>query len=500
MSNLLIAASEMAGLEFFEIAASELELGVEVAADVETLLAKAKSELVELVLLDSSFESSSGLEVYKRLAEIDQHLPVVIVSNRANSREAIEATRLGALDYLVKPLDENELRRAIARALEIRRFASDPIALNPESPLEEDGDAMIGQCLAMQDVYKSIGRVAAQSVSVLVRGESGTGKELVARAIFQFGNRSDQPFMAINCAAIPDALLESELFGHEKGAFTGADRQRIGKFEQCDNGTLFLDEIGDMSMVLQSKLLRVLQEQTFERVGGNKTIKTNVRLISATHRNLEEMVSAGQFRGDLFYRLNGYTIELPPLRERDGDMIYLLEHFRQLSNVELGKTVNRFSPESIELLKNYDWPGNIREFQSVVRRAVLQTAGKVVIPDFLPKFGTNKAPVAEVVEPPKVDASLKSEIESLIQQKVETGDTNVYDTVIQHVERQLITQVLEFTQGNQVEAANILGITRTTLRSKIKKLGIQINRSIATRADEGDFKSESDLGNDDNRA
>ena len=483
MPNLLVATSNSTGIESIEIAASELELGVETVSDVDALLERANSALVELVILDAGFGESSGLAIYQQIAEIDQHLPVVIVASRANSREAIEATRLGALDYLVRPLDENELRRAILRALEIRRFAAEPVALNPESPLDEEGDAMIGQCLPMQDVYKSIGRVAGQAVSVLVRGESGTGKELVARAIFQFGNRSEQPFMAINCAAIPDALLESELFGHEKGAFTGADKQRIGKFEQCDNGTLFLDEIGDMSMVLQGKLLRVLQEQTFERVGGNKTIQTNVRLISATHRNLEEMVSTGQFRGDLYYRLNGYTIELPPLRDREGDLIYLLEHFRQLSNEELGKSVTRFSPETIQKLKDYDWPGNIREFQSVVRRAILQTTGKVVIPDFLPKFGSDDPEYVESEEETLVETPLKSEIENLIQQKVESGATNVYDSLIEHVERQLITQVLEFTQGNQVEASNVLGITRTTLRTKIKKLGIQIKRSVATRAE-----------------
>lgn len=483
MSNLLIATDDSAGVESIEIAAAELELGVEMASDVGALLKKASSELVELVILDTRFGESSGLEIYKQIADIDQHLPVVIVASRANSREAIEATKLGALDYLVRPLDENELRRAISRALDIRRFAAEPVALNPESPLDEEGDAMIGQCVAMQDVYKSIGRVAGQSVSVLVRGESGTGKELVARAIFQFGNRSEQPFMAINCAAIPDALLESELFGHEKGAFTGADKQRIGKFEQCDNGTLFLDEIGDMSMVLQGKLLRVLQEQTFERVGGSNTIKTNVRLISATHRNLEEMVSNGQFRGDLYYRLNGYTIELPPLRDREGDLIYLLEHFRQMSNDELGKSVTRFSPETIQKLKAYDWPGNIREFQSVIRRAILQTTGRVVIPDFLPTFGNCDSEFVTVAEEGFVDTPLKTEIESLIQQKVQAGESDVYDSLIEYVERELITQVLEFTQGNQAEASNILGITRTTLRTKIKKLGIQIKRSVATRAE-----------------
>ncbi len=483
MPTILIADINSETLSGIEKVAADSELAVLVAQDASELIAKANDEQVEVVILDVDFESNSGLELYQQLAEADQHLPVILVASKANSRQAIEATKLGALDYLVKPLDENELRRAIARALEIRYFAAEPITLNPDSPADEDGDAMIGQCLAMQDVYKSIGRVASQSVAVLVRGESGTGKELVARAIFQFGNRSDESFMAINCAAIPDALLESELFGHEKGSFTGADRQRIGKFEQCNNGTLFLDEIGDMSMVLQSKLLRVLQEQTFERVGGSQTIKTNVRLISATHRNLEEMVSAGQFRGDLFYRLNGYTIDIPPLRERDGDMIYLLEHFRQVANEELGKSVNRFSPESIERLQKYDWPGNVREFQSVVRRSVLQTTGKVVIPDFLPKFGTS-TPVVEATNDMIVEASLKSEIESLVQQKIQSGESDVYDTVIERIERELITQVLETTQGNQAEAASILGITRTTLRSKIKKLGIQINRSIATRIED----------------
>ena len=292
--------------------------------------------------------------------------------------------------------------------------------------------------------------------------------------------------MAINCAAIPDALLESELFGHEKGSFTGADRQRIGKFEQCDSGTLFLDEIGDMSMVLQGKLLRVLQDQSFERVGGSQTIKTNVRVLSATHRDLEAMVKSGQFRGDLFYRLNGYTIELPPLRERDGDLIYLLEHFRIVSNLELGKSVSRFSPETIERMRDYDWPGNIRELQSVIRKAILQTSGKVVIPDFMPTLGYSlKQNNVQGNDPNDESVStLKSEIQNLIQQKIQSGEQNVYDSVVERVERELLTQVLIVTEGNQVEAASILGVTRTTLRTKIKKLGIQISRNVATQAED----------------
>ncbi|MFT5299383.1 MAG: DNA-binding NtrC family response regulator [Mariniblastus sp.] len=496
MPAILVADHNPEALNQIELSASQAELAVLVAADSEDLVFKANAVEVDIVILDADFDDQ-GLALYQRLADSDQHLPVIIVADRANSRQAIEATKLGALDFLVKPLDEHELQRVIARALEIRRFAAEPIALNPDSPEDEEGDAMIGQCTAMRDVYKSIGRVASQNVTVLVRGESGTGKELVARAIFQFGNRSEAPFMAINCAAIPDALLESELFGHEKGSFTGADRQRIGKFEQCDNGTLFLDEIGDMSMILQGKLLRVLQEQSFERVGGSQTIKTNVRVLSATHRDLEAMVKSGQFRGDLFYRLNGYTIELPPLRERDGDLIYLLEHFRIVSNLELGKSVSRFSPESIGRLSEYDWPGNIRELQSVIRKAILQTSGKVVIPDFMPKLGLalkhDGVQVNDLSD--ESVATLKSEIQNLIQQKIQSGENNVYDSVIERVERELLTQVLIVTEGNQVEAASILGITRTTLRTKIKKLGIQISRSVATQAEDNpDRKSHDATG------
>ncbi len=485
MSAILIADNSAEAISQIEAIVAQSELLVLVAGCAEELFSLVESSEVSVVILDVGFDDNRGLALYQQLAEIDQHLPVVVVASKANSRQAIEATRLGALDYLVKPPDEHELQRAITRALQIRRFAREPITLNPDSPEDEEGDSMIGQCSSMQDVYKSIGLVARQNVAVLIRGESGTGKELVARAIFQFGNRSDTPFMAINCAAIPDALLESELFGHEKGSFTGADRQRIGKFEQCDNGTLFLDEIGDMSMVLQGKLLRVLQDQSFERVGGNQTIKTNVRVLSATHRDLEEMVKSGQFRGDLFYRLNGYTIELPPLRKRDGDLIYLLEHFRISANMELGKSVSRFSPDAIERLSRYDWPGNVRELQSVIRRAVLQTTGKVVIPDFLPVLGL-RDDKQKVFLPAENIATLKTEIESLVQQKIQSGEKNIYDSVIERIELELITQVLQVTEGNQVEAASILGITRTTLRSKIKKLGIQISRSVATQAEFAD--------------
>jgi two-component system nitrogen regulation response regulator GlnG len=335
---------------------------------------------------------------------------------------------------------------------------------------------MIGRSPGMQSVYKAIGRVASRNVTVLIRGESGTGKELVARALFQFGSRSSGPFMAINCAAIPEALLESELFGHEKGAFTGAERQRIGRFEQCNSGTLFLDEVGDMSPTLQSKLLRVLQQQQFERIGGNQTIQTDVRLIAATNRDLERMVADGLFRSDLYYRLNGFSIELPPLRDRVEDLEPLIDHFRQLANQDLGKEVLRFSEQAIERLRHYHWPGNVRQLQSVVRQAVLQTTGPVVLPDFLPSLPTTRTPSAPAAS--RVRAVETDELLELVETKVSEGETNLYDRVIDEAEKLLLTRVLRMTGGNQVEAAKILGITRTTLRSKILKLGITISQTV----------------------
>jgi len=328
----------------------------------------------------------------------------------------------------------------------------------------------------MQAVYKAIGRVASRNVTVLIRGESGTGKELVARALFQFGNRSSGPFMAINCAAIPEALLESELFGHEQGALTGAERQRIGRFEQCNSGTLFLDEVGDMSPTLQSKLLRVLQQQQFERIGGNQTIQTDVRLIAATNRDLERMVADGLFRSDLYYRLNGFSIELPPLRDRVEDLEPLIDHFRQLANQDLGKEVLQFSEQAIERLRHYHWPGNVRQLQSVVRQAVLQTTGPVVLPDFLPSLPTTRTQAAPAAS--RVRAVETDELLELIETKVSEGETNLYDRVIDEAEKLLLTRVLRMTGGNQVEAAKILGITRTTLRSKILKLGITISQTV----------------------
>ena len=281
----------------------------------------------DVILLDLRLPDQSGLEVYPQIRQLDARIPVIFITNTKGADAAIEAMKQGAYDYLFKPLDLHQLRRLVGEALDVARRMRQP-AVVIETPTEEDGDgAIIGCCTAMREVYKAIGRVAAQDVPVLITGESGTGKELVARAIYQHGPRARAPFLALNCAAIPENLLESELFGHEKSAFTGADRRRSGKFEQCHGGTILLDEIGDMPLALQAKVLRLLQEQTFERVGGNEMVQTDVRLIAATHRDLQGWSEEGKFRPDLYYRLNVFAIHLPPLRERGDDLPLLVGHY-----------------------------------------------------------------------------------------------------------------------------------------------------------------------------
>jgi two-component system nitrogen regulation response regulator GlnG len=328
----------------------------------------------------------------------------------------------------------------------------------------------------MQEVYKAVGRVASQDVTVLIHGESGTGKELVARAIYQHSARAKGPFLAVNCAAIPEALLESELFGHEKGSFTGAESRRIGKFEQCNGGTLFLDEIGDMSPLVQSKVLRLLQEQAFERVGGNETIRTNVRIIVATNRDLEQMVKRGEFRADLYYRLNGFLIKLPALRERKDDVLVLLQHFLRRFSRELGKKVHGISPEALELLLWYPWPGNVRELQSVLKRALLQTTGEVLISDFLPEDVRTRA--GHGAAGGESDADTTPVTDEFIDNRIRDGSEDLYAEAVALLERALITRVLQHTKGNQSQAAKILGITRGSLRNKIRTCGIAIEHVV----------------------
>src|SRR3954465_3988179 len=320
---------------------------VEISPTGSEGLERARDGRTDVILLDLRLPDQSGLDVLKQLRQIDARIPVVLVTVVRSADSAIEAMRKGAYDYLPNPLDLQKLDRVIREALKVARLMREP-AVIARTPPDDDqpGEAIVGSCPAMQEVYKAIGRVADQTFPVLSAEESGTGKELVARAIYQHGPRAKATFLALNCAALPEQLLESELFGHEKGAFTGADRRRIGKFEQCNGGTLFLDEVGDMAPALQGKLLRVLQEQAFERVGGTETIRTDVRLIAATNRDLKARSDEGAFRPDLYYRLGVFTIHLPPLRERGDDLPLLVRHYLRRFSRELGREVGEVAPEA----------------------------------------------------------------------------------------------------------------------------------------------------------
>jgi two-component system nitrogen regulation response regulator GlnG len=325
----------------------------------------------------------------------------------------------------------------------------------------------------MKEVYVAIGRVAQQDVTVLILGESGTGKELVARAVYHHSRRSGGPYRAINCAAIPETLLESELFGHEKGAFTGADRMRIGKFEQSSGGTCFLDEIGDMTPLTQAKILRVVQEGQFERVGGNETIVSDVRIIAATNRDLEQMVAEGRFRADLYYRLNVFTIRLPPLRERGDDLRLLTEHFVRRFARELQKDVYEIAPETHEVLRQYPWPGNVRELQSVLKQALLYATGPVLVPDLLPSTvrGVPSPSTVEVA----VSGTGQAPWERFVEDRLRAGSENLYAEWLALTEQHLLARVMQHTGGNLSRAARILGINRRTLRIKLHALGIEVS-------------------------
>ncbi len=467
MAKFLVVDDEPADVALLKQLLEKQEHQVVTAPTASEGLRLIREEQPDVAILDILLPDENGLEMFHQARALDPKLPIVFVTASNSSTTAIEAMQLGALDYLTKPLNVVEVRRVVARALEVRRMSTNPVTVDAPAADTAKGDVIIGRSPAMQEVYKSIGVVAAQDVTVLIRGESGTGKELVARALYQFSKRSDGPFLAVNCAAIPESLLESELFGHERGAFTGADRRRIGKFEQCNGGTLFLDEIGDMPLPLQSKILRVLQERQFERVGGNQTIKTDVRVITATHRDLEQMVEKGQFREDLLYRLNGYTIFLPPLRDRGEDLDLLVDHFRRQANRDLDKQIQGISPDAMHVLREYAWPGNVRELQNVIRQALLKTTGPVILRDFLPEQILRAVSQQHALRLPLLEGPQPAgdPLAALIQERLDSDSCQVYDEVIGWVEQQLVERVLQHTQGDKREAVRRLGVNPATFRS-----------------------------------
>jgi two-component system nitrogen regulation response regulator GlnG len=476
MGRLLVIDDDPFILECFRVLFVKAEATVATAETAAEGLRLFTEDRPDVVMLDIRLPDQSGLDVFRQLHDLDPKVPVILMTGNGTTETAIEAMRLGAFDYMVKPLDPEPLRQLIQAAFEMNRLTQVPAKGGDPEPGNVCEDLLLGKCPEMQKVYKAIGRVASKNLTVLILGESGTGKELVARAIYHHSSRSTWPFLAINCAAIPETLLESELFGHEKGAFTGADRKHVGKFEQCNGGTLFLDEIGDMTPLTQTKILRVLQDGQFERVGGNETIKTNVRVIAATNRDLSKLIEEGRFRQDLYYRLNVYAIHLPPLRERREDLSLLAQHFVRRFSGELGKEVEGIAAEALELLQRYAWPGNVRELQSVLKQAILQVTGPVLVPTCLPP--TLQARAADAASTPSAETpDLLSQLTRFVEDRIQTGSTRLHDQVLALVEKHLFLQVLRHTAGNQSEAARILKISRKTLRTKLSSFRIAVEHA-----------------------
>ncbi len=491
MTKVLVIDDDRTVLHLVQRWFGEVNIDIVTAATAAEGLQLVRDESPDVLLLDIMLPRLSGLEACKTVREIDPKLPVIFITGHGSSEMAIESMKLGAYDYLLKPLEKHKVLDQVTRAAEMRRLMSIPVSVKHEATDGDDSDMMLGQSEAMQRVFKAIGRVAPQDVTVLIQGESGTGKELVARAIYQHSKRASGPFLAVNCAAIPETLLESEFFGHEKGSFTGADSRRIGKFEQCTGGTIFLDEIGDMPALLQSKILRLLQEQKFERVGGNQTISTDVRIIAATNRNLDDLVREQKFREDLLYRLKGFLICLPPLREREGDLRLLIEHFLARYSQRMGKKVMRLDPAAMRALESYDWPGNVRELESILKQALINATGTVITTDCLPEvscfqgsgggcLGPEGAESFDVTdeEVPEGDGLPRHDLAAFIEQRLKVGSGDLHAETLEMVERYLLTRVLRETGGNQSVAAKMLGITRGSLRNKIRALRLSIDHVV----------------------
>ncbi len=479
MIKLLVVDDEQLILDCFLYGFTPPDYQIIVAKTAREALERFPEERPDVVLLDVRLPDMSGLELFQKLSELDSRTPIILMTGHGTANTAIEAMRSGAYDYILKPLDVDQLAVLIDSAAETSRMMRTPARLPSDEPTEAETDLLVGQCDAMQEVYRSIGRVARQNVTALILGESGTGKEVVARAIYHYSKRSQQRFLAINCAAIPEQLLESELFGHEKGAFTGADHRKIGKFELASNGTLFLDEIGDMTPLMQTKILRVLQDQTFERVGGDDTIRTNARIIAATNRDLQEAIREGTFRSDLYYRLNVYTIHLPPLRERVEDIPLLVDHFLHKYGTQLDRPMTAVAPETMEVLSRYSWPGNVRELQSAIQHALLEATGPVLVPAFLPA-SIREAPADDEEEMGEVSDQEEQEGDGnarLARKLLKADSYNILAEVVNRAEREAIVEVLQETECNLTTAARRLGISRTTLRTKLRTLKISLEHT-----------------------
>lgn len=407
----------------------------------------------DLIIIDIRMPVMDGLELFRILREKDPEIIVIIMTAYTGVDTAVEAMKMGAYNYISKPFNISEIKLNVRRALEIKNLVEEVKDLRQEIKVRYSLNNIIGNSGKMQEVYKLIGRVADSNATVLIQGESGTGKELVARALHYNSSRQKAPLVTVNCAALPEGLLESELFGHEKGAFTGAFEKKKGKFEHANKGTIFLDEISEISPNLQVKLLRVIQEKEFERVGGLETIKVDVRIIAATNRNLEEMIHEGSFRDDLYYRLNVVSIIIPPLRERKEDIPFLVEYFLNKYNQENGKEFKYVSSEALQLLDAYEWPGNVRELENAIERAVVMGNGEILLPEHLP---------------------LNIQATSLEEDKLKVHyEDKPLREILREVEKKVLKKALEQNQWNKARTAVKLQISRSALLYKIEEYGLE---------------------------
>ena len=446
---------------------------VHAVASGREALAALRERAYDVALIDIKMPDLSGLDVLTRAREDHVDTLFIIMTAQNTMANAIEATKRGAYDYLTKPFNLDEVELLVGRAMELRHLTRDLERLRGE--LEQRNELVIGRTSAMQEVYKVIGRVAPTDATVLIQGETGTGKELLAKTIHHHSERRG-PFVALNCPGIPTELLESELFGYERGAFTGAVERRIGKFEAAAGGTLLLDEIADMPLALQAKLLRVLQERAFTRVGGRDALRADVRIIAASNQDLEAAVRAGRFRDDLFFRLNVVRLTLPPLRDRRGDIPDLIQFFIDKFNRDLGTAIVGVSDDVRELLMRHTWPGNVRELENALLRAAVLARGRTLVPEDFALAGQPRQSSAEVLP---LEEAVRHRLAELLERDAGVPVGELHATLISAVERPLIEIVLERSGGNQVKAAEMLGINRNTLRKKITELGIEVRRLVS---------------------
>ncbi len=467
MSKILVVDDESGVRSAFKDMLVELGHEVMTASTGEAGLSLVRSDPPHVVITDLSMPGMGGLEAFRQIRAIDPKLPVIIMTGRGTMDTAIEATKLGAFDYQLKPFEPEAMLAAIERALESVRLMQRGVVLNPEAAASA-ADAIIGDSTVMQEVFKAIGRVAPTDATVLIRGESGTGKELVARAIYQHSLRAAAALLVVNCVAIPETLLESELFGYERGAFTGAHSRKIGKFEQAHGGTVFLDEIGDIPPSVQAKLLRVLQQRTLQRVGGNETIQVDVRILAATNRPLERAIADGVFREDLYHRLNVVSVQIPPLGERRSDIPKLVEYFLDRYSIELKIDKPVISDEALDAICNSDWPGNVRQLEHCIYRVLIFTRGyPIQVGD------VHRARDADQADQQPMSQSMEESLRGLVSRYLDTHiGARAHEELVDQLDRLLIEEALRRTNGNQTHAAQLLGLSRPTLHAKIQRHGI----------------------------